>query len=378
MRIAGGEVFDGERFIAADVVIHDDRIVQIEETSITETPSHEEVLDAHDCYVVPGFIDIHFHGCCGADLCDGSDDALSVIGRYEAKRGVTAICPATMTYPEDVLSNIVGTAAAHVAANNEAAFVGINMEGPFISRNNIGAQNPAYVQVPDKDMLRRLQEASGGLIKLVDIAPEAEGALEFIDAVKDEMCVSLAHTTADYTCAKAAFERGARQLTHLYNAMPGLHHREPGPIGAAFENPHAMVEVIADGIHIHPVMVQVAFTLFGDDRVILVSDSMRAAGLDDGEYDLGGQSVTVRGNKATLASGTIAGSVTDLAECVRIAVKDMGIPLESALKAATINPARSIGLEAHYGHLTPGAFANAVILNKDLTINQVILRGTPL
>lgn len=371
MRIVGGSVFDGEEFAIRDIVI--DRGKFVETTG--EALADQETIDAVGCYVIPGLVDVHFHGCCGADLCDGTDEALSIIGRHEAQRGVTSICPATMTYPEATLAHIVSVTSAHQPADDEARLVGINMEGPFISPHKIGAQNPAYVQVPDAGMMRRLQEAAGGLVKLVDIAPEAEGALEFIDEMAGEVRVSLAHTAADYDCAAEALRRGARQITHLYNAMPGLHHREPGPIAAAFEHDETTAELIADGIHIHPAMVRMAFTLFGDDRIILVSDTMRAAGLEDGNYDLGGQNVVVRGNTATLATGTLAGSVTDLASCLQWAVLEAGIPLESAVKAATVNPARAIGVEGEAGSLLPGYPADVVILDQDLAVKHVILRG---
>ncbi|MEG1098283.1 MAG: N-acetylglucosamine-6-phosphate deacetylase, partial [Raoultibacter sp.] len=183
------------------------------------------------------------------------------IARYEAARGVTALCPATMTYPEATLDAIVSAAAVHVDAPDAAALVGINMEGPFISSDKIGAQNPAYVQVPDTALFRRLQASARGLIKLVDVAPEVEGAFDFIDEFHDEVRISVAHTCADYEIATQAFQRGARQVTHLYNAMPSLHHRQPGVIGAAFDADDVMVEVIADGVHIHPAMVRVAFSL---------------------------------------------------------------------------------------------------------------------
>ena len=259
---------------------------------------------------------------------------------------MTAICPATMTYPEDVLAPIMDAAASYEAKRDGAALVGINMEGPYISPGNIGAQNPAYLHLPDEAMFRRLQERSGNLIKLVDVAPEVDGALDFIRSVSSDVRVSIAHTQADYDTACAAIEAGARQMTHLCNAMPPLHHRKPGPIGAAFDHSEVMPELIADGVHIHPSMMRLLFAAFGADRVILISDSMMATGLDDGEYSLGGQDVTVRGNVATLRSGTIAGSATDLMACVRVAVRDMGIPLDAAVRAASANPARALGPRA--------------------------------
>lgn len=413
MRITGGRVFCGGAFAAADLVIDGDRIASVVSREAgagadgtatgAVTPGSAQsdggadldgatspdcgadpdaaalqdgnVVDATGCYVVPGFVDIHFHGCVGADLCDATDEAVRAIARHEASRGVTAVCPATMTYPEERLASVVDTAAAFEPAADEAALVGINMEGPFISPDKIGAQNPAYVQRADAAMLRRLQERAGGLVKLVDIAPEEPGALDFVAEVADEVCVSIAHTCTDYDTAREAFARGARHMTHLYNAMPGLHHRKPGPIAAAWECPEATVELICDGVHVHPAMARLTFGLFGAERICLISDSMRACGLEDGTYDLGGQDVTVRGNVATLADGTIAGSVTDLAACVRHAVREMGVPLEDAVLAATLTPARAIGIDGERGSLEAGKIADVVVLDQELNVKHVIVRG---
>ena len=215
-----------------------------------------------------------------------------------------------------------------------------------------------------------------GLIKLVDIAPEEPGSDAFIEEMKDEVRISIAHSCADYDAARHAFEKGARHLTHLYNAMDPMHHRKPGPIPAAAERDDVTAEIIADGVHIHPSMVRLAFNMFGDDRMILISDTLRAAGLKDGTYDLGGQDVTVRGPEARIANGALAGSVSDLMRCFRVAVKEMDIPLVSAVKAATINPARAIRIEGEYGSIQEGHVADAVILDEGtLDIIQVILRG---
>ncbi len=376
MRITGGKVFASGAFIDADVVVEGGRIAALEPAGTPETAGGEgDVLGVDGCYVVPGFVDIHFHGCMGADLCDAEPEALKEIARYEASRGVTSICPATMTYPEDRLSSIARIAAAFEPAEDEASLVGINMEGPFISPDKIGAQNPAYVQRCDAGMLRRVQQEADGLVKLVDIAPEEPGAMEFISEVADEVRVSLAHTCTDYDTAREAFAQGARHMTHLYNAMPGLHHRKPGPIAAAWEAPEATVELICDGVHVHEAMARLTFGLFGESRICLISDSMRATGLEDGTYDLGGQDVTVRGNVATLADGTIAGSVTDLAACVQHAVTAMNIPLEQALTAATITPAKAIGIDAERGSLTAGKTADIVVLDANLNVKHIILRG---
>ncbi len=371
--IRSGEVFNGDNFVLRDIYIKDG---VFRDDCCVETTDADGMIDAQGCYVVPGLIDLHFHGCNGADISDGMQDALHTMGAFEAARGITAMCPATMTLPEEALTRAAKTAYEYKPAEHEADLVGINMEGPYISVDKAGAQNPVYIRHPRVDEFRRLQQAAGGLIKLVDLAPEIEGAEEFISELSDEVRISLAHTCADYDSARYAFDLGARHLTHLYNAMCGMHHRLPGPIVAAVEHKDVTAEIIADGVHVHPAMVRLAFKLFGDDRMILISDSLRACGLGDGTYDLGGQSVTVKGAKACVANGSLAGSVSDLMSCLRTAVRDMNIPIVSAIKAVTVNPARALRLDGAHGTITAGAVGNAVLLDKEtLEVKQVILRG---
>ena len=342
---------------------------------ISSSSENDEILDAEGCYAVPGLIDIHFHGCVGHDFCDGTEEAIREIASYEAENGVLAICPATMTLPEETLMTIAKAAAAY-NGDSGADLVGINMEGPFISPGKKGAQASTHIVKPDIAMFRRLQEAANGLYRLVDIAPEVDGAMEFIEELKEEVNISFAHTLADYDIAKKGYDLGANHATHLYNAMPPFSHRAPGVIGAAHDSAHCMVELITDGVHIHPSVVRTTFDMFGDDRVVLISDSMRATGMPDGEYTLGGQAVQVRGNRATLVEGgALAGSVTNLADCMRVAVKEMQIPLESAVAAATMNPAKSVGLYDKYGSITEGKVGNVVLLREDLSLKAVIQNG---
>ena len=374
MIVRNAKVFtDGCRFVEKDLVIRDGRIV------FGATPrADEEIVDAGGAYALPGLVDIHFHGAVGHDFCDADEAGLQAIADFEASKGVLAICPATMTFNEEILNGIMDVAAAHKNGRG-ADLVGINMEGPYISPSKVGAQNPKYVMGADAGMFRRLQDRSGGLIKLVDVAPEEPGNLDFIRACHGEARISIAHTCADYDTAKAAFAAGASHMTHLYNAMPGITHRAPGPIIAALEE-GAEVELITDGIHIHPAMVRFTFNTFGDDHVILIADSMMACGLPDGQYSLGGQAVTVKGALATLTEhpGTIAGSATCLYDCMRHAVLDMGVPLASAVRAATLNPARSIGIDADYGSLEPGRWGNVVLADEQLNIQKVIQKGVVL
>ena len=371
MIIRNAKVFTlNGQFVEKDLVIRDGRIV------FGAAPlADEEIVDAQGAYALPGLVDIHFHGAVGHDFCDADEAGLQAIADFEASKGVLAICPATMTFNEEILNGIMDVAAAH---KNErgADLVGINMEGPYISPDKVGAQNPKYVMAADPGMFRRLQERSGGLIRLVDIAPEEPGNLDFIKACHNEVRISIAHTCADYDTAKAAFAAGASHMTHLYNAMPGITHRAPGPIIAALEE-GAEVELITDGVHIHPAVVRFTFRTFGDDHVILIADSMMACGLPDGQYSLGGQAVTVRGPRATLTEhpGTIAGSATCLYDCMKHAVREMGVPLTSAVRAASLNPARSIGIDADYGSLEPGRWGNVILADEELNIVKVIRKG---
>lgn len=377
MRIANGKVFDGQCFRERDVVVEGQTFSSIEASGNVACGAGgaADTLDASGCYVIPGLIDVHFHGAMGYDFCDASDEGISAIAAYEASHGVTSICPTTMTLPEERLVPIVASVAAHEAAAGEAGIVGINMEGPYIAPDKVGAQNPAYVRSASIEEFGRLQQQAKGLIKLVDVAPEQPGNLEFIRQVSHDVRVSVAHTCTGYDDACAAFDAGARHITHLFNAMPALHHREPGPIAAGAERNDITAEIIADGVHIHPAMVRLAFALFGDDRMILISDSLRACGLGDGEYELGGQQFFVKGNRATIANGSLAGSVSDVMACMRTAVRTMGIPLTSAVKAATVNPARALGLDGKLGAIAPGYQADAVVLDRDLNIKHVVLRG---
>lgn len=370
MRITNGKVFNGKGFTLGDVYVEGERFAEYVDAS-------GEDIDASGCYVIPGLIDVHFHGAMGHDFCDADDAGIAAIAAYEASRGVTTIVPTTMTLPEERLTHIVASIAAHEQAPGEASIAGINLEGPFISPDKVGAQNPAYVRGAGVEEFDRLQDAAQGLIKLIDVAPEEANNLDFIREVAGQVRVSVAHTAATYEQARAAFEAGARHLTHLYNAMPALHHRKPGPIAAGAERTDITPEIIADGVHVAPAMVSLAFTMFGASRMILISDSLRACGLGDGEYELGGQVFHVQGNRATIENGSLAGSVSDVMACLCTAVQQMDIPLESAVRAATANPARALSLKDR-GAIKPGYVADAVILDEGLNIQQVILRGCAL
>lgn len=349
---------------------------------IAESSSDGIVIDALGCYLIPGLIDIHFHGCRGYDFSDPKEEALDAIAAYELSRGITSICPAAMTLPFETLVSICENAASFQKRwrpGQMARLCGIHLEGPFLSPRYKGAQNPAHIAEVDADFFSELFKSSQGLLKLMTLAPERKGAIDFIQQFSSKVHFSLGHTECDYETAKKAFEAGADHLTHMFNAMPPFHHRNPGPIGAAFDTGHVMAELVCDGIHLSPSILRASFALFGDSRIIFVSDSMMAAGMPDGNYSLGGLSVKVKKSHAILGDGTLAGSAMDLMDCMKYAALHARIPLESAILCATANPAKAIGEEADYGSIAIGKYADLVLLGqKTLDIRHVISHGIPM
>ena len=376
MKITGALVFGEDRkFHEKDLYVKDELITD-------SGAEGEEVIDASGCVAIPGLIDIHFHGAMGEDVCDGNAEAFEKIAAYEVSRGVTAMCPATLTLPVDDLKHVLSLGAEFAAKGNSklSDLVGFNMEGPFISPVKKGAQNAEFIRKCDPGIVDEFYEASKGLLKIIGLAPEENPEFEkYIEAVSDKVVVSLAHTNSDYDTAMKAFKAGACHAVHLYNAMTGMSHREPGVVGAVFDSKHVTAELICDGIHIHPAAVRATFEMMGPERMILISDSMRSTGMPDGEYDLGGLAAIKKGREVRLKDGgAIAGSGTDLMDCLRTVVLDMGLPLEIAVAAATINPARRIGISDKYGSLEPGRLADIVLLDKTtLTIKRILRKGSP-
>ena len=336
----------------------------------------EDALDLQGAYVIPGLIDVHNHGNSNADFSDGSYEGDVKMAKYLASVGVTSFAPATMTLPYAVIARALeaGLQLHKAPVEHAARLLGVQMEGPFFSEKKKGAQNGEYLRLPDFAAFEKLYRDSEGLISIVDLAPELEGSVEFVEQAKKLCTVSIAHTDSDYEHAKAAIDAGVTHLTHLYNAMPPIHHRKPGVIGAASENEAVSAEVICDGIHVHPSSIRMAFKLFGADRMVLISDALRCCGMPEGEYELGGQQVFLKDNVARLADGTIAGSATNLFDCMRNAIR-FGIPKEDAVRAATWNPARQIHALDRVGSIADGKLADFVVCDAELNRQQVYLGG---
>ena len=362
MRIKGGKVLFGRTFVDADIAF--DRAI----TAIGRLEGPAD-LDAAGGYVIPGLVDIHTHGAVGEDFSDGKPQGLQPLADYYAAHGVTSYLATTMTLKEEVL-----TPAMHAVRDFKpgggAKCAGVHLEGPFLSYAKRGAQAAENLHKPDAALFHRLNEASGGQVRLVTVACEEEGAIPFIREVSQVCTVSLGHTSADYDTAMAGFQAGASHATHLYNGMPSLLHRAPGVIGAAFDA-GASVELICDGLHIHPAVIRATYQMFGD-KLNLISDSLRCAGMPDGDYELGGQPIVVKDHKATLLDGTLAGSSISLLDAVRNVVR-FGLPLAEAVYAASAAPAQAVGLDA--GVIAHGKAADLVVLDRDLNLKAVFVDG---
>jgi N-acetylglucosamine-6-phosphate deacetylase len=351
-------------------------IVNKEELSTTALTG-AEVIEGKDKFIVPGYIDIHIHGGGGSDVMDGEYEAINQIAIAHSHFGTTSFLPTTMTMSKDKIIRSLRSICEAVKKGTEGAeILGIHMEGPYINPEKKGAQKEEDIKKISIEEFLEFNQASGNLIRLVTIAPEMPGAISLIKYLyKQGIIASVGHTNATYVQTQAGIQAGLSHVTHTFNAMRELHHREPGVVGAALTSPELMVEVIADGIHIHPVVLKILTKIKEGEKVVLITDAMRAAGLKEGTYDLGGQEVIVTKGQARLKDETLAGSVLTMDKAVKNMVNKIGIQLPKAIQMASFNPARSIGIDDKKGSLEPGKDADIVILNKNLETELTIVAG---
>lgn len=355
----------------ASVRIDGERISAIEK----DLPSEHVGIDLKGYTILPGLIDIHVHGAAGADVCDGTPDAIDKISDYLASRGVTTFCATTMTTSCLELEHIIGNVVKCMKGSKAGARIqGIHLEGPFLCREKCGVQNEKYILSPDIDYFKRLNDCFPGAISIVDVAPEAPNGMSFIEEASRICPVSLSHSDADYDIAREAIKHGLSHVSHLFNAMSPIGHRNPGAVPAVFEAKQVTAELICDGVHLHPAILRMAFSLLGRDRTIVVSDSMRAAGMPDGEYLLGDRKVLVYDKRTSYANGRLAGSTTSMIDELKNLVQ-IGIPWEHVIRSATINPARRLGIDSETGSIAIGKYADITVLDSEMNVVMTMVRG---
>lgn len=378
--LINGNAFEPDSaFHEDDVLIDNGRIVAVGKDAKIRYESSEdnekERLDLSGYLLLPGLIDIHVHGCAGYDTSDASAEALIGMSRYLASNGVTSFLPTTMTMAENALSEAVSAVMDFMHSDTMISkALGVHIEGPYLSAKFAGIQSPENLRNPSVEEIMSLQSRYSDMIRIIDVAPELPEAQRFIQELKEKCTISLAHSDADYETAKASFSIGISHVTHLFNAMRGMAHRSPGAVGAVLDDDIVTAELICDGYHIHPAVLRIAFRLLGEDRSVIVSDSMRAAGCPDGVYLLGGRPVTVREGRTMQENQGPAGSVTNLLQEMRNLIS-YDIPLRQIIKSATINPARVIGMDQEIGSIAVGKKADLIAVDRDLTLQWTMIEG---
>ncbi|MGJ5709600.1 N-acetylglucosamine-6-phosphate deacetylase [Staphylococcus equorum] len=374
--IENGRIYTEEEIIERGyIIVKDDKITDVGKGD------YEGALTTYDAqgqHVLPGFIDIHMHGGYGEDVMDASYDGLKHLAESLLSEGTTSFLATTMTQSDENITKALENIIEYQKQQNvlkAADIVGIHLEGPFISEHKVGAQNPAYVQRPSIEKVQQFQKTANNQIKVITFAPEVEGAHETLEALHDQIRFSIGHTVATFDETNEAVARGAKHVTHLYNAGTPFEHREPGVFGAAWTNDSLSTELIVDGIHSHPTAIQIAYKQKGNTRFFLITDAMRAKGMPDGEYDLGGQNVIVKGSEARLASGALAGSILKMNEGLKNLIQYTGDSLDNLWRVTSLNQAIALNIESQKGSLKVGKDADIVIVDDEITVQTTIKAG---
>lgn len=369
--IIGGILYYRGKLEKDLALIYNEEIIDIIPIKDFDSYLVDEIIELDQEYILPGFIDVHIHGYGGKDVMDGSTQGLQTISKDILQNGVTSFLPTSMTMPkEDIEKAIINVGKMIGKDIDGARLLGLHMEGPYISKEKRGAQLEKYIVVADHELILKYKD----IIKIITIGPEVEGAMELIEKYSKKFIFSLGHTLANYETAKLAIEKGAKSVTHLFNGMSGLNHRDPGLVGAALTS-DCYVEIICDDYHINSSVYQIVLDTKGYDKILLITDSMRAGGLEDGIYDLGGQEVSVRDGKCRLEDGTIAGSILAFNDAVKNFYKGTDISLEHLFSMTSKNQAEYLGIDDKVGSIEKGKLADLVVLNKKLDVEYTIVGG---
>jgi len=375
--ISGPQIYTENGVIKnADVIIRDNKIHAIDTEK--KFSSDDQLIFPEHYHLVPGFIDVHIHGANGCDVMDGTETALEKISQALAAEGTTSFLATTMTASTDQIAHAIKNAGNYIQQQkiNGARLLGIHLEGPFLSPEKVGAQNAKHLLTPQINSIRDWQKQSGNAIKLVTLAPELPNSLEFIRFLQTEKIIaSIGHTNATYQETIAAMDAGCSHVTHLFNAMRGIHQREPGVAIAALLSERVSTELIVDDVHLHPAIVDLVFKIKNKEKIILVTDAMRAKCLPDGLYDLGGQSVSVKQDKACLSDGTLAGSVLKMSTAIQNMMRFTHCTLSDAVRFASANPAKLLGLFDTKGSIALQKDADLVVLDQAFNVVLTMVEG---
>ncbi len=365
-----------EVLIGYEVLVKQGKITKIDLQENMQNIEFDEIIDGKGQYLSPGFIDIHNHGNSGYDFMDSTIEAIDSIGKYHLQNGVTSYLGTVLTQSYENIVEAVKNIANYENKENSSQILGIHLEGPFFSHSKKGAQPDKFIRDPDIIFIKELIKISDNKLKMVSIAPEKDGALELIRYLKEKnVAVSMAHSNATYEEAKNGINNGVTISTHLYNGMRSFNHREPGIVGASLTDDRVCCELICDRIHLHDAAIKLALKAKGTDKAVLVSDAMRAAGLKDGEFELGGQKVMVINGEARLSDGSLAGSTLNLNKAVYNMVKFLNVPIHEAVKMASLSPARAIGVHVNKGSIEVGKDADILLLDDNVNVSCVIKGG---
>ncbi|WP_174614286.1 N-acetylglucosamine-6-phosphate deacetylase [Virgibacillus ihumii] len=365
---------EDQGIVSGSLFIENDKIKEIH--AETDPPPGAEVIDGMGLHLLPGFIDGHIHGAAGADVMDATEEALDTMASVLPAEGTTGFLATTITQSRENTEKALENIAAYHSKTGQAEVIGVHLEGPFIEKSKKGAQPLEYILQPDLDLFRKWQTLSGNSIKTITMAPEHDVDGEFIRALSDSgVNVSAGHTAAEFEGIKKAVSHGLRQVTHLCNAMTGIHHRDVGAVGAAFQLEELRAELIADGIHVAPEMLELIYANMGRERLILITDAMRAKCLQAGDYELGGQPVTVTDDRAVLMDGTLAGSILKMYQSVQQMLRLKGVTISDITEMASANPAKQLGIFNRKGSIKEGKDADLLLVDDNAAVKYTICRG---